>query len=125
MLEDTKSLILPEGSDEPRLEDFIRMQPLASLVKRIQGNWLMDILREERVRMFFQPIVSAADPGEIFAYECLARGVSANGEIISPVRMFDVARSTELLFYLDRVCRLGGHSRRPPEWAFGQAVHQL
>lgn len=64
------------------------------------------MLREERVAVDFQPIVSVAEPNEIFAYECLLRGVGRGGELVSPGPMFEVARRAGLLVNLDRTARL-------------------
>lgn len=99
-------VLLVERNLTPGLAELSRMQDLASLVARVRGEWLLGILREERLTVHFQPIVPAAAPGEVFAYECLLRGVGEDGTSISPGPMFDVARDAGLLFNLDRAARL-------------------
>lgn len=82
------------------------MRDLGSLVAQVRGEWLSEMLRDERLTVHFQPIVSAADPGEVFAYECLLRGVGEDGSVVGPGPMFEAARNAELLFNLDRAARM-------------------
>lgn len=108
-LEDTKCLVLAEG-EELTIHHLTRMQPLKAVVARIRGEWLFGVLRQDRIRSLFQPIVSASDPAEVFAYECLARGYDENGQLIHPGDMFRIAIDADLLFNLDRACRLAAIS---------------
>jgi EAL domain-containing protein (putative c-di-GMP-specific phosphodiesterase class I) len=64
------------------------------------------MLREDRLAVRFQPIVSAADPDEVFAHECLLRRLDVVGALVSPGTMFEAARSSGLLFNLDRAARV-------------------
>lgn len=104
-LKDTKCLILAD-KEELTFHHLTQMQPLQSILARVQGKWLFETLQEKRVYSHFQPIVEAGNPSSVFAYECLARGKSADGEVISPVIMFDIAAKADLLFNLDRACRM-------------------
>lgn len=104
-MQDTKTIILEEGY-EPTTTDFIKMQQLSSLVARIEGTWLIDVLREERITAFFQPIIEVENSDTVYGYECLSRGISPSGEYIPPSKLFGIARSADLLFNLDRTCRL-------------------
>lgn len=104
-LRDSRALLTEKGV-EPGLRELARMQALGTLVAAVQGEWLLEILREERMTAHFQPIVSAYDRQEIFAYECLLRGLDPEGSAVSPALMFDVARQAGLLFNLDRAARL-------------------
>lgn len=64
-------------------------------------------MREERLTTHFQPIVEAGDPGgEVFAYECLLRGLDADGDLVNPGDMFEEAEAAGLLFNLDREARV-------------------
>jgi EAL domain-containing protein (putative c-di-GMP-specific phosphodiesterase class I) len=83
-----------------------RRQDLATLTAIVQGEWLLDMLRENRLAVHFQPIVSAVDPGEVFAYECLLHGFDDRGALVSARRMFESARRARLLFNLDRAARI-------------------
>lgn len=80
------------------------MRDLGTLTAAVEGEWLLDVLREERVTMHFQPIVT--DSGNVFGHECLLRGLEPDGSLINPGRMFDTARSAGLLFHLDRAARI-------------------
>jgi EAL domain-containing protein (putative c-di-GMP-specific phosphodiesterase class I) len=82
------------------------MVSLNSLLATINGAWLLNVLRSEAISVWFQPIVEIEDPTRIFAYECLCRGVSETGELVLPEKMFRTARDADLLFNLDRLCRL-------------------
>ncbi|MGP0066319.1 MAG: EAL domain-containing protein [Isosphaeraceae bacterium] len=104
-LRDTRSLVLPEGR-ALTLADLVNTQPLSSLFARIQGEWFIEMLEENRLTCFFHPIVIAEDPSEVFAYECLLRGQATDGSLVSPVALYDVARDADLLFNLDRAARL-------------------
>ncbi|WP_245587760.1 EAL domain-containing protein [Desulfovibrio inopinatus] len=98
-------MILAQGY-EPTVKDFIGMQQLSSLVARLQGSWLINLLQEERLTAFFQPIVQVAQPDVAYGYECLSRGIDSAGAYIAPNKLFGVAKSADLLFNLDRACRL-------------------
>ena len=82
------------------------MVPLAVLIARREHRWLGDLLREERLQMHFQPILHAESGREVFAYECLARGIGRDGSIISPGQLFPAARASELMFHMDRAARI-------------------
>ncbi len=104
-LRDTKCLILSE-KENLSIHHLTRMLPLQTYVARVKGEWLMSILREDRIYSRFHPIVRADNPGDVYAYECLARGLRSDGAEINPVRMFSVADEADLMFNLDRACRI-------------------
>ncbi|WP_435005696.1 EAL domain-containing protein [Tundrisphaera lichenicola] len=80
--------------------------PLSTMIAKIKGDWLVEMIREERMTSHFQPIVRTESPGEVYAYECLLRGLDLEGSLIAPKLMYDSARNAELLFHLDRAARL-------------------
>lgn len=104
-LRDCKALLVEKGSTFG-LEMLPRMQDLATLVATLSGDWLLDMMREDRLAVHFQPIVSASNPSEVFAHECLLRGLDEEGALVSPGPMFEVARGAGLLFNLDRAARI-------------------
>ena len=104
-LRDSRTVLIEEGAVFG-IEALPRMRDLFTFACGVRGGWLQDMLREERVAVHFQPIVSVADPDEVFAYECLLRGVAKGGELVSPGPMFEAARRSGLLFNLDRLARL-------------------
>lgn len=104
-LKDTKALILA-SHEEIMIHHLTRMEPLEAIIAKTQGEWLFETLSDERIYTHFHPIVAAGNPTDIFAYECLARGKSEQGEDINPGLMFSIATQADLLFNLDRACRL-------------------
>lgn len=102
--EDTKCLILEE-EEEFTVYHLTEMEPLSVLNSRIQGEWLIDLLQTDKLVTHFQPIVSCADPAEVFGYECLLRGEGKDG-LIMPGEMFSIASAADLMFNLDRAARL-------------------
>lgn len=90
----------------PSLADLMSTQPLDVLLATARAGWLIEVLRNDRLVTHFQPIVSAADPSEVFGYESLVRGLDADGRLIPPGELFGAARAADLLFTLDRQARL-------------------
>lgn len=104
-LQDSKSLIVEEGV-VPSLFELMQMQPLSILLGRVEGEWLLNMLDENRLVTHFQPIVNSARPADVYAYECLLRGHEADGTMVYPNRIFGVATTADLLFQLDRAARI-------------------
>ncbi|WZO98357.1 EAL domain-containing protein [Isosphaeraceae bacterium EP7] len=102
---DAKTLILRDGACLS-IDDLTAMQPLGTLLARIRGNWLIELLKENRMVSHFQPIVRAGDPEVVFAQECLLRGLGDDGSLIPPDRLYRAAREADLMFPLDRAARL-------------------
>lgn len=100
-----KYLLLPDGG-YPTISDFGRVNSLTHLLAHITGRWLVELLAERRLTTHFQPIVRTDDPQHVFAYECLVRGVDADGQLINPGQLYDAARDASLLYHLDRSARL-------------------
>ncbi len=85
--------------------------PLGVLIARQENRWLGELLGEERLEMHFQPILHADSGSDVFAYECLARGVGRDGGTISPAQLFPAARASDLMFHLDRAARIAAIRR--------------
>lgn len=103
-LKDTQVLLMSDNS-EPQLRDFPRTTSLQRFITLSQSDWLLEIIAAGRISSYFQPIVSAKDPANIFAHEALMRGFDQAGNLVSPGVMFDVAREADLLFQLDLAAR--------------------
>jgi len=99
-----KSLLLAEGA-APALGDLMRMEPLGTLLGRVQGEWLIAMLREDRLTTHFQPIVQADDPSRVFGYEALLRGRQGDGSLVPPSEVFGVAGTANLINQLERAGR--------------------
>lgn len=104
-LEDTKCLLIGED-DRIDIRSLAKMESLKTLLAKVQGDWLVDVLASEALTVWFQPIVHTKNPKQLYAYECLSRGNSKEGHLIMPEKMFQTARSADLLFHLDRLCRI-------------------
>lgn len=102
---DTRCIFL--GSDrELSVRDVVRMHTLTHLIAEANSDLLRAILEQNRMTSFFQPIVPSADPASVFAYECLLRGLDADGNPVSPGPLFKLAADADMLFQLDRAARL-------------------
>jgi EAL domain-containing protein (putative c-di-GMP-specific phosphodiesterase class I) len=64
---------------------------------------LQEILINENVRTFYQPIVDMNDK-YVLGYEALSRGPE-NNPLQSPLHLFDTAAESNLVFELDSLCR--------------------
>lgn len=65
---------------------------------------LIDILEARRLKVMFQPVIDLKND-TVFGYEALIRGLDASGNLVHPITLFEQAKQTDLLFYLDRLCR--------------------
>lgn len=101
----TRALFM-KGDAQPGFEDFPRVTSLEELAALSESGWLVELLRQDRLTSHFHPIVRARQPEQVVAHEALMRGVDAGGEVISPARILGAARSTGLLFQVDRAARL-------------------
>lgn len=104
-LEETHLLVFKRG-ETADLKNFHRVTNLASFGKEFEGDWLRDLLEENRLVTQFQPIVNCKAPEEIYGNECLLRGSRDENRLIPPGELFETARDTEMLFYLDHEARL-------------------
>ena len=101
-----RAVLLPEG-ESFGLQHIGAIQPLHKLVARSETGWLYDLLqRQGGMHSIFQPIVHAARPEQVFAYECLVRGRLDDGRILTAGEILSAARDADLLFHVDREARL-------------------
>jgi EAL domain-containing protein (putative c-di-GMP-specific phosphodiesterase class I) len=103
-MQDCKSFVGKDG-EELTFARLMQAQPLGTLLAQAEGEWLLDMIREERLTAHFQPIVQCDTPAQVFAYESLLRGQSADGSLVFPGRIFGVAKAADLLFNLDSAAR--------------------
>ncbi len=102
---DCKVLLLAAG-EAPTLDKMSSVQTLDAWIAKARSGWLTEMLQQDSFYAEFQPIVLAAAPTKVFAYECLLRGRDADGKSVPPGLIFETARSAELLFQVDRAARL-------------------
>lgn len=104
-LKETQVLFV-RGVIQPQLEDFSDIASLQRFITYSQSDWLVDMLADNRVTSYFQPIVSMRDTSQIYGYESLLRGLDQQGNTIMPGAMFGLAAEAGLLPQLDRAARL-------------------
>lgn len=92
----------------PQREEMQQISSLPAFVQRARSDWLLDILRGQKLYSVFQPILRASAPSggrpEVYGYECLLRA-DLDGQIVSPGPMLEMARGAGLLFQLDLAAR--------------------
>ena len=103
--QDTRCVFVA-GGHPLSVRDAMRMQTLTQLIAEADSEILRDILERERLTCFFQPIVHAADPTNVYAFECLLRGLDEEDNPIPPGPLFKLASDADMLFQLDRAARL-------------------
>jgi EAL domain-containing protein (putative c-di-GMP-specific phosphodiesterase class I) len=100
-----KCRLLPADT-VPTNADFMHSEDLAAFLAWLEGRWLIDVLATDGLFSVFQPIVHADEPDRVFAYESLIRGRLADGNPVSPDRLFSAARSIGLSADLDSAARI-------------------
>ncbi len=74
-------------------------------INRFQSQWIIEALEAKRFETWFQPIFHASNPDKAFGQEGLFRLRDAEGTIIPPGHVFDVAGKSDLLFSADLLAR--------------------
>ena len=110
MLSDPESeacnaVFLPE-TERFNVAHLARATSVKGLIGLKSGEWLGQLLADQRVIMHYQPLVHASDMNRVFAYEALLRGVGEDGELIFPDSLFGAADQSGMLFHLDSAARL-------------------
>jgi EAL domain-containing protein (putative c-di-GMP-specific phosphodiesterase class I) len=100
----TRCRIMPRG-ESPRAAELMQAQPLDDFLGWVEGQWFSQLLAEQRLVTYFQPIVRCGAPDKLFARECLTRGTEPEGRVVPPDRLFAAARATGQLIELDRAAR--------------------
>lgn len=115
-----RATFVPEG-EQFGLRHLQDTHLLSALIARHNARDLSNILANDALDFHFQPIVHAANPAEVFAYEALVRASTPAGEVIPPNDLFRTARDADLLFHLDRSARINA-IRRATERGIGSRL---
>ncbi|WP_080846031.1 EAL domain-containing protein [Cytobacillus gottheilii] len=76
-----------------------------------EASWVDEIIIKKNLTTHYQPIVTVENGlVKIVGQELLSRGLSEEGELISPFHMFEAARVRNRLFALDHACRINSVS---------------
>jgi len=105
-LEAGDTRILVTASETPSLGEFGNVMTVASALRRVRSDWLIDILDQKRYVSYAQPIVSVDGGRETVAHEFLFRGIDEDGKLISPDTLFESAQDPRVFFNLDRAARI-------------------
>lgn len=111
--DDLRVLFKADGGDLTTA-DFPRVHSFTQFSLVSQSSWLHELLDERRLTTVYQPIVSAASPGEVFGREALLRGIGRDAVVLYPGYILDVARACGMLSQVDfaaRVSALGALAR--------------
>ncbi|MDO9103942.1 MAG: EAL domain-containing protein [Methylovulum sp.] len=81
-----------------------KLKPLSHWGGLLAADDLIYVLNNRALQIVFQPLVDVVK-GEIYGYECLMRGLRADGSIIGPDMLLEQAKKAGLLFNLDRLAR--------------------
>jgi len=108
---DTRIATFAVGCDRAALHRSIfRAKSLERLLDDIRESWLDDMLQRNRITIHLQPLMQYP-PGRLHGYECLMRGVDADGRSIPPTRVLETARRLDKISILDEQCRLAALRR--------------
>jgi len=103
VLSETRCILLGED-DAIGLNSLDSVEDLQRVVAVMRGNELLQILAHNRLTTWFQPIVDAN--GNLYAHECLLRGLDDHDHAVSPAPLFAMATDANFLFTLDRLARI-------------------
>jgi EAL domain-containing protein (putative c-di-GMP-specific phosphodiesterase class I) len=103
--QDDVRVLFQKDGQALQLNDYFEVESLRTFAAKTQSNWLVELINRDGLTSWFQPIVACNETREIFAYECLLRGMEGES-IVYPDRILNVARGAGLLFQLDRAARL-------------------
>ena len=74
------------------------------LLQEKEKRTVEDIIREDRLIVHFQPIVSISRK-TVIGVEGLIRGIGEDGQLIPPLALFEMAQQEDVVLELDRACR--------------------
>jgi EAL domain-containing protein (putative c-di-GMP-specific phosphodiesterase class I) len=97
-------ILLFQG-DEPAVEEYGSVVTFDHLLRALEGQWVVSLLKEGRYKSVVQPIVTAGEQTKVYAYEFLLRGLDEGGNIIAPIDIFKAAATHDLLPTLDHAAR--------------------
>lgn len=104
-LEDSKALLLPATQTNASVGILLNHSyALKKLVGLLLSQWLVELIENGSLTTFCQPIVHK-DTLEPYGFECLLRG-NINNSIIPPSDIFNAAKTSDMLFLLDKKARI-------------------
>lgn len=104
MEQDEIKVFVEKCKEELTINNVLKSKPLNLYVNYILDSPFFDILENESLTSYFQPIIDMKTK-EIFAYEMLTRGVLPNGDLMYPNDLFSKSTRYNTNFKLDKLCR--------------------
>ena len=98
------SALLRKSGEALTLSAIKEVQPFSQIVALTTSSEITEIIKNKAFTSFFQPIIDL-NGNSIYGYESLLRGVKNDGSIIPPYEIFQTAKKSDKLFYLDRAAR--------------------
>lgn len=98
------NILFLENDEELDFHTFGKTLSLLKVYRMIKSKDLIYILNNKQLKTYFQPIVDIKK-NEIYAYECLSRGIREDGSLMGSHLIFKTATKNDLLYYLDREAR--------------------
>jgi EAL domain-containing protein (putative c-di-GMP-specific phosphodiesterase class I) len=99
----SRAMSLPANT-EPDFRSLKRVVSLEQMIGMSHGQWLREMIEEDRLTSFFQPIINVKED-RIQGYEALLRGKEKDGSLITPNHMFHTATDANIMFQLDLAAR--------------------
>ncbi|MDX1836126.1 EAL domain-containing protein [Legionella taurinensis] len=113
-LEDSKAVLMPMDAPDRCIERVLNhTHSLKKVVGLCLSQWLVELITNKGLTTFCQPILHS-DTLKPYGFECLLRGKQGDTAIVSPADLFGAAKSSELLFLLDknaRICHIENMSK--------------
>ncbi|HEY4130842.1 MAG TPA: EAL domain-containing protein [Gemmatimonadaceae bacterium] len=97
--------VFKRGADDLDVEDIGRVRTIHELQHAHGASWFVDMLRDERLRSVFQPIVMSNEPTKLLGHEALLRGIGEDGSTMSAGRLIQAARGCGMLSQLECAAR--------------------
>jgi len=85
-------------------QSILSAKPLQRYINLFDDQEFFDIVNNESLTSYFQPIVDMND-NSIYGYETLTRGVKEDGSLMYPDELFGKSKRNDTTFKLDRLCR--------------------
>jgi EAL domain-containing protein (putative c-di-GMP-specific phosphodiesterase class I) len=103
----TRVAVIARGADAlAQQQALLDAISLDAALDQLKHDWLFDVVRhEDSLTVHLQPLASFP-PARLYGYECLLRGVAADGSIISPGKLIDAARRVDGIAELDERARV-------------------
>ena len=96
-----RGAVITDGEHEPTAELIQpQLRPVADIAFIARSLWLGEVLRDQRIRSYMQPIMDKR--GKIFGHEAFARALGEDGRVIAGGPIISASRDLNIEHMLDR-----------------------